>query len=61
MYSTTLKYFMTYLRLAPDAYDKLLDKEPKIIQMDFCLLSYPMLSYIGEHQGMVNAIEKLDR
>jgi site-specific recombinase XerD len=35
-YSKTLKYFMSYLRLPPQAYDRLLDKDPKIIQMDIC-------------------------
>lgn len=36
MYSNTLKYFMSYLRLPPDACDKLLNKDPKIIWMDIC-------------------------
>jgi integrase len=36
MYSKALKYFMSYLRLSPKDYDKLLDKDPKAIQMDIC-------------------------
>jgi hypothetical protein len=36
MYSKALGYFMSYLRLSPGDYDKLLDKGPKSIQMDIC-------------------------
>jgi integrase len=36
MYSKALGYFMSYLRLSPGDYDKLLDKDPKSIQMDIC-------------------------
>jgi integrase len=31
-----LRFFMDYLHLPYDAYDKLLEKEPKLIQMDIC-------------------------
>ncbi|MGC2484521.1 MAG: hypothetical protein WA398_12235 [Nitrososphaeraceae archaeon] len=36
MYSKTLRYFMSYLRLPSESLDRLLDKDPKIIQMDIC-------------------------
>jgi hypothetical protein len=36
MYSKALQYFMSYLRLSQQDYDKLLDKDPKSIQMDIC-------------------------
>jgi integrase len=36
LYTKALRYFMSYLRLPDDAYDSLLDKEPKLIQMDIC-------------------------
>ena len=36
MYNRALHYFMSYLRLEPNAHDKLLDKDPKIIQGDIC-------------------------
>jgi hypothetical protein len=36
MYSKTLRYFMSYLRLPSESFDRLLDKDPKIIQMDIC-------------------------
>jgi integrase len=36
MYSKALKYFMSYLQLSPQDYDKLLDKDHKAIQMDIC-------------------------
>ena len=36
MYSKALRYFMSYLKLSPQDYDKLLDKDPKAIQMDIC-------------------------
>jgi hypothetical protein len=35
-YIKGLRYFMTYLGLPLDAYDKLLDKDPKHIQMNVC-------------------------
>ena len=35
-YSKCLRYFMSFLRLSPGDYDKLLDKDPKTIQMDIC-------------------------
>jgi hypothetical protein len=35
-YVKALIYFMSYLHLQPDAYDKLLEKDPKLIQMDVC-------------------------
>jgi site-specific recombinase XerD len=36
VYIKALRYFMGYLRLPPEAYDRLLDKDPKSIQMDIC-------------------------
>jgi hypothetical protein len=36
VYIKALRYFMGYLRLSLQAYDKLLDKDPKFIQMDIC-------------------------
>lgn len=36
VYTKALHYFMDYLRLAHDRYDKLLEKDPKLIQMDIC-------------------------
>ncbi|HEY6405411.1 MAG TPA: hypothetical protein VIX38_04985, partial [Nitrososphaeraceae archaeon] len=36
LYTKTLRYFMSYLRLPDDAHDRLLEKEPKLIQMDIC-------------------------
>ena len=36
MYSKALRYFMSYLRLPSESLDRLLDKDPKIIQMDIC-------------------------
>ena len=38
-YVKALHYFMTYLHIPLDAYDKLLDKDTKTIQMK-CLLTY---------------------
>lgn len=35
-YVKGLGYFMDYLHLPHDAYDKLLEKDPKHIQMDIC-------------------------
>ena len=35
-YITALHSFMDYLKLPLDAYDRLLDKDPKLIQMDIC-------------------------
>jgi hypothetical protein len=35
-YSKCLRYFMSFLRLGPEDYNKLLDKDPKTIQMDIC-------------------------
>jgi integrase len=35
-YVRALYYFMSYLKLHSDAYDRLLDKDPKLIQMDIC-------------------------
>lgn len=35
-YIKALHYFMTYLHIPLDAYDKLLEKDPKHIQMDIC-------------------------
>jgi integrase len=41
VYVKALRYFMGYLRLPLQAYDKLLDKDPKSIQMDICdFISY---------------------
>jgi hypothetical protein len=34
LYLQALHYFMDYLRIPRDNYDKLLDKDPKLIQMD---------------------------
>jgi site-specific recombinase XerD len=36
VYIKALHYFMGYLRLPLQAYDRLLDKDPKIIQRDIC-------------------------
>jgi site-specific recombinase XerD len=35
-YSKGLRYFMSFLRLGPEDYDNLLDKDHKTIQMDIC-------------------------
>ena len=35
-YVKVLHYFMIYLHIPLDAYDKLLEKDPKHIQMDIC-------------------------
>jgi integrase len=35
-YIVALHYFMDYLRLPHQEYDKLLDRDPKLIQMDIC-------------------------
>jgi len=35
-YTKSLRLFLKYLRLEENAYDKLLDKDPKLIQMDIC-------------------------
>jgi hypothetical protein len=35
-YVKALHYFMNYLRLSYDQYDRLLEKGPKLIQMDLC-------------------------
>jgi hypothetical protein len=41
VYIKALRYFMGYLRLPLQVYDKLLDKDPKSIQMDICdFISY---------------------
>jgi integrase len=36
VYTLALSFFMSYLKLPSGAYDKLLDKDPKTIQMDIC-------------------------
>jgi hypothetical protein len=36
MYAKALSYFMKYLGLNVNDYDKLLDKDVKLIQMDIC-------------------------
>ena len=36
IYVRALTFFMSYLELPPRAYNKLLDKDPKIIQTDIC-------------------------
>jgi hypothetical protein len=36
MYSNALRYFMSYLKIPVDRYDKLLDLDTKIIQMNIC-------------------------
>ena len=38
LYTKVLEYYMKYLRLDPNNYDydKLLEKDPKLIQMDIC-------------------------
>lgn len=36
LYVKGLRYFMTYLHIPLDAYDKLLEKDPKHIQMEVC-------------------------
>ncbi|MFY9566923.1 MAG: hypothetical protein WAQ29_11260, partial [Nitrososphaeraceae archaeon] len=35
-YVLALHYFMSYLHLQEDAYDKLIDNDPKISQMNVC-------------------------
>jgi integrase len=35
-YIRVLSFFMSYLKLPPGAYDRLLDKDTKLIQMDIC-------------------------
>jgi hypothetical protein len=35
-YVKALHYFMTYLHIPLDAYDKLLDSDSKILQMNIC-------------------------
>lgn len=35
-YIKALRYFMDYLHLPPEAYDRLLDQDPKITQMNIC-------------------------
>ena len=36
IYTLALSFFMSYLKLPPRAYDRLLGKDPKLIQMDIC-------------------------
>lgn len=36
LYTKALHYFMNYIQLTHDQYDKLLEKDPKMIQMDIC-------------------------
>ena len=36
IYISALSFFMSYLKLPSGAYDKLLDKDHKLIQMDIC-------------------------
>jgi site-specific recombinase XerD len=36
IYIRALSFFMSYLKLPSGTYDKLLDKDPKLIQMDIC-------------------------
>jgi integrase len=36
IYTLALSFFMSYLKLPPREYDKLLDKDPKLIQTDIC-------------------------
>ena len=36
IYTLALSFFMSYLKLPPGAYNRLLDKDPKHIQMDIC-------------------------
>jgi integrase len=36
LYVKGLRYFMTYLRIPAGEYDRLLEKDPKLIQMDIC-------------------------
>jgi hypothetical protein len=35
-YIKALRYFMDYLQLSPEAYDRLLDQDPKTTQMNIC-------------------------
>ncbi|MGA8105453.1 MAG: hypothetical protein WB815_02270, partial [Nitrososphaeraceae archaeon] len=36
VYTLALHHFMVYLRLQQNDYDKLIEKDPKTIQMDIC-------------------------
>ena len=36
IYTRALSFFMSYLKISPGSYDKLLDNDPKHIQMDIC-------------------------
>jgi hypothetical protein len=46
-YIKAVKYFMTYLNLPPESYDKLIEKDPKLIQMDIC----DFISYLKERKN----------
>jgi hypothetical protein len=42
MYDKALRYFMSYLRLPPDGYDRLIDVDHKIIQMNIVEYVFPI-------------------
>jgi hypothetical protein len=48
-----LRYFLSYLRLKPDAYDKLLDKDAATIQMD--ITDYIRSLRTGHSSGTISA------
>ena len=49
LYSKALRYFMSYLHLPNDAYDRLVEKEPKLIQMDICDFITPFSAKAAGH------------
>jgi hypothetical protein len=46
-YIKAVKYFMRYLNLPSESYDKLIEKDPKLIQMDIC----DFISYLKERKN----------
>jgi site-specific recombinase XerD len=46
-YIKAVKYFMRYLNLPSGSYDKLIEKDPKLIQMDIC----DFISYLKERKN----------
>jgi hypothetical protein len=61
-YIRALRYFMSYLHLAPDQYDKLLEQDSKIMQMNICdYISYLRKQKVAAHRSVgvyVAAIRK---
>jgi integrase len=47
VYVKALRYFMDYLHLSPEAYDKLLDQDPKVTQMNIC----DYVSFLRKHKS----------